>query len=399
MRGRWRDGALIGAAALGIAGVMGAPASGQKIEPAAADRVARLNQALGRHERSLPRDPRTGYLTPVLDALGVPPESQLLVFSKTGVQRAYTSPHNPRAIYFDQSVAVGYAPGAPVIEVAAHDPQQGVVFYTVDQTAAAPIFTRQTSCLSCHVSSSTLGVPGLIARSNTVGEDGRVMEPSGTHDVDHQTPHPDRWGGWFVTSEDAAPPYQQLAHRGNITFSGKGNTSNQIFVDWLNSAPETRGYLSPSSDIVGLLLFDHQVHAINLMTKLAFEARASSRNVDRLAIELADYFLFAGEAPPLAPLTPRPGFAARLESAVPADHRGRSFGQLNMDTRLLRYPCSYMIYADAFAALPASIKETVYRRMIGVLSTPDPRATRAQLDDRQAVLEILSETKSDFPAR
>jgi hypothetical protein len=391
MRATWWAGLPIGAAALGLAVAGGAAAPTM-------DRVARLNEALAQSGRSLQRDPRTGYLVSVLDALGVPVESQLLVFSKTGVQRAYTSPRTPRALYFDQSVVVGYAPGAPVIEVAVHDPQQGVVFYTVEQAAAAPVFIRQTSCLTCHVSTSTLGVPGLIARSNTVGENGNVMPQAGSHDVNHQTPHPDRWGGWFVTSEDAAPPYQQMAHRGNITFSGKGNTSNQVFVDWLNSAPETRGYLSASSDIVGLLLFDHQVHAINLLTKLNVESRAASGNVDRLANELADYLLFAGEAPPLTPLTPRPGFAASLESKIPKDHRGRSFGQLNMDTRLLRYPCSYMVYSEAFDGLPPAIKAAVYRRMLDVLSANDPRATRAQLDDRRAALEILRDTKPDFPS-
>src|SRR5437763_5935363 len=96
-----------------------------------ADRIAQLNQALADGSRTLQRDSRTGYLRSVLDALGVSDESQLLVFSKTGVQRAFTSPHNPRALYFDGSVAVGYIPGAPMIEVASHDPQQGVVFYTL----------------------------------------------------------------------------------------------------------------------------------------------------------------------------------------------------------------------------------------------------------------------------
>ena len=93
----------------------------------------------------------------------------------------------------------------------------------------------------------------MIARSNTIDEDGNVVPQTGSQNVNHQTPHPDRWGGWFVTSEDAAPPYAQMAHRGNITFSGRGNTSNQVFVDWLNSSPETLGYVSSSSDIVGLL--------------------------------------------------------------------------------------------------------------------------------------------------
>jgi hypothetical protein len=388
---RWWTALPIGAAVLGIA------LSGRASTPPL-DRVAALNQALAQHQRSLSRDAQTGYLPSVLDALGVTRESQLLVFSKTGVQRAYTSPHTPRAIYFDQSVAVGYVPGAPMIEVAAHDPHQGIVFYTLDQSAAAPSFARQTSCLSCHVSPGTLGVPGLIARSHTVGDDGTVIARDGTHDVTHETPHPDRWGGWFVTSQDAAPPYQQLAHRGNITFSGKGNTSNQVFVDWMNSAPESRGYLSPSSDIVGLLLFDHQVHAINLLIKLQLESRAGSPSIERLATELADYLVFAGEAPPLAALTPRPGFAASLAAKVPADRRGRSLAELDMETRLLRFPCSYMIYADGFDALAAPIKGMVYRRIVEQLSAPDPRATRAQLDGRRAALEILRDTKPDFPA-
>src|SRR6185295_11452339 len=166
------------------------------------DRVAKLNQSLTHGGESFQRDPRTGYLLPILKALGVPAESQLLVFSKTGVQRAHTDPHTPRALYFDESIVVGYVPDAPQIEVAAHDPQQGVVFYTFDQSAAAPAFTRQTSCLGCHVSESTLDVPGLLARSHIVGRDGTVM--LGAHDVDHRTPHPDRWGGWYVTSEGAA---------------------------------------------------------------------------------------------------------------------------------------------------------------------------------------------------
>ena len=426
MRGTWWGGLLLSVAALSIAIVDGASTSGQKQEPwpgvldehpdiqyasrPTTDRVARLKQALTQNGRSLQRDARTGYLRSVLEALGVPVDSQLLVFSKTGVQRAFTNPQNPRALFFDQSVAVGYAPGAPVIEIAAHDPQQGVVFYTFDQAAAAPVFTRRTGCLTCHVSASTLDVPGMIVRSNTVGDDGNVMPRIGSHDVNHQTPHPDRWGGWFVTSEDAAPPYAQMAHGGNITFSGRGDTSNQVFVDWLNSSPETRGYPSSSSDIVGLLVFDHQMHAINLLTRLNWESRVASRISDagasngavrRLVDELAEYLLFADEAPPLVPLTPRPGFAASLESKIPKDHRGRSFGQLDMVNRLLRYSCSYMVYSEAFNGLSPAVKEAVYRRMVDVLSRSDPPATRARLtaDDRRAILEILRDTKPDFPDR
>jgi hypothetical protein len=400
----------------------GAPASGQKpsgwagvlddhpviqyaVRPTT-DRVAKLGEALARTGRAFERDPRTGYLLPILDALDIPVESQLLVFSRTGVQGAYTSPRNPRALYFDDSVVVGYIPGAPVIEIAAHDPQQGVIFYTVDQSAAAPVFTRRTSCLTCHVAAGTLTVPGMIVRSHTVGEGGNVMRQFGVNSVDHRTPHPDRWGGWFVTAIGGPARYAQRAHAGNITTSAGGVTSNQAFIDWLDSEPEAHGYPSASSDIVALMAFDHEMHAINLLTRLNWEWRvaasdrgltAPDRELDPLIDELADYLLFVGEAPPSVPLTPRPGFAAHLESKVPKDARGRSFGQLDLVTRLLRYPCSYLVYSEAFDGLAPPVKQALYRRIIGRLSDEGPRAVSASAGDRRAVLEILRDTKPDFP--
>jgi len=424
MRVRWIHRLLASGAVLGMAIANLARASGQRPEPwvgvleehpgiqyatrSTTDRAAALNQSLAKNGQSFQRDTRTGYLRPVLDALGVPLESQLLVFSKTGVQRAYTGPQNPRALFFNESVAVGYVPGAPLIEIAAHDRQQGVVFYTLDQAAAAPIFVRRTTCLSCHVSASTLNVPGMIVRSNAVGADANVMPQLGSNDVNHQTPHPDRWGGWFVTSEGVAAPYAQRAHSGNITFSGRGDTSSQVFVDWQNSSPDTRGYLSSSSDIVSLLVFDHQVRAINLLTRLNWESRVASSEGDagtsdgtirRLVNELAEYLLFVGEAPPSVPLTPLPGFAARLERNTPKDQHGRSFGQLSAVNRLLRYSCSYLVYSEAFDGLSPAVKQAVYRRMLHLLSGNDAPGAQLRLsaDDRRAILEILRDTKSDFP--
>jgi hypothetical protein len=372
------------------------------------DRVARLQGALAARTVSLQRDPNTGYLPSILNALGLPIESQLLVFSKTGVQRAYTSPHNPRALFYDESAVVGYVPGAPALEIAAHDPQQGVVFYTVDQDAAGGVPVRRTSCLACHVSPSTLDVPGIIVRSNTVGEDGTVMPQFGSVDVNHQTPHPDRWGGWFVTADAASAPYAQRAHAGNIAFSGRGNTSNQVFVEWMDSAPETRGYLAASSDIVSLLVFDHQMHGINLLTRLNWEARVAAHDgrtpeseaAQRVLVnELADYLLFVGEVPPAVALVALPGFAKHLESRTPKDSRGRSLAEFDLTSRLMRYPCSYLVYSEAFDGLPGDIKAATYNRMIDILSGHDRHARYARLsaDDRRAVLEILRDTKPDFP--
>lgn len=412
---------LVGAAgALAVAIAANDRAAGQRVEPwgdvldqhpaiqyatrPTTDRVATLNQALASHQRSLRRDGISGYLVAVLDALGVPAESQVLVFSRTGVQREHVSPRNPRALYFDQSVVVGYIPRAPVLELAAHDPQQGVIFYTLDQSSAEPAFKRQMMCRSCHVSATTEFVPGMIARSNAVGDNGDPMPQIATNTVTHETPHPDRWGGWFVTFENGAPPYSQRAHMGNITFAPGGTTSNSVFVDWMASAPEKRGYLSASSDIVSLLVFDHQMHAINLLTRLNWESRVAAATgaagpAPGLINQLAEYLLFVDEARPQVPLTARAGYAEHLAQGVPKDSRGRSLAQMDLTNRLMRYPCSYMVYAPAFDALPGAIRQAVYSRMIEILSGKGWRAASARMsaDDRQAVLEILRDTKTDFP--
>ena len=84
----------------------------------------------------------------------------------------------------------------------------------------------------------------------------------------------------------------------------------------------------------------------------------------------------------------------------PGDGAGRSLRQLSLDRRLLRYPCSYMIYSAAFDALPAVAKEAVYQRLWTVLSGGDAAARYASLStsDRRAIIEILRATKVDLPA-
>jgi len=354
----------------------------------ATDRVAALSAAVADGRTTLDPDPKTGYLAPVLAALGIPVQSQVLVFSKTGVQAAFTSPENPRALYFDPSVVVGYIPGAPIVEIAAQDPQQGTQFYTIDQGMPKPRIRRLTSCLSCHVSASTLDVPGFIARSHMVGDDGNVLSLSDTHDVDHRTGHPDRWGGYYVTTE-AVQGYNQRAHAGNITFEPGGVFSNQVFVNWEAAPPEALRYPTATSDIVALLIFDHQMRAANLITRLNWDTRIGL-NTTSLVNELADYLLFVGEAPPQVALAPIPAFATWFESKFPKDHRGRSLGELDLNARLMKYRCSYMIYADAFTALPSAVKQAVYRRMRETI------AAKFSRDDAAAVVGILADTKPDF---
>jgi hypothetical protein len=430
MRLVWAAGVILGAATLaGAAGTRAAPDQPalppfgglldehpaiQYAHRPTRDRVAALNESIAHGGASMVFREKGGYLRAVLEALGVPEESQLLVFSKSGIQSAVTDPRNPRAIFFDDAVVVGYVPGAPVIELAAHDPEQGVVFYTIDQAPAPkPLLTRRTGCLTCHVSSATLEVPGMLVRSTFPAADGSLMPQLGTETVNHRTPILDRWGGWYVTGTYFAPPYGLIGHRGDVTASvhaasGALITSTEVFTRWLDSEPEARGYPSRDSDIAALMVFDHQMHAINLLTRLNWEARVAALNggVDfsagalrALVDELTDYLLFVDEVAPPARITPRPGFAERFTAAGPSDRQGRSFRQLDLDTRLLRYPCSYMVHAQAFDHLPRAAREAVYERMWSILSGRDARAQYSHLSaaDRRAIVEILRDTKTDLP--
>jgi hypothetical protein len=379
------------------------------------DRISRLNRALDAATASLHFQKAGGYLPAVLDALGVAAESQVLVFSKTGVQRDSTSPENPRAIFFNDSVVIGFIPGAPFLELAAHDPEQGVVFYTLDQSPTAkPRFTRGTSCLTCHVSAATLEVPGLINRSTFARVDGSVVPQLGFNMVNHRTPLLERWGGMYVTGTYSATPYNgRKEHMGNVTMAGdlaSGPTSsNEVFIAWMNSDTAARGYPSHDSDIASLMVFDHQTHAINLLTRLNWEARVATADgradfgrgpLGALVDELADYLLFVDEGAPPARITPRAGFVQRFTANQPTDRQGRSLRELDLETRLLKYPCSYMVYTEAFDHLPPGAKTAVYQRLWTILSGRDraSKYSHLSLSDRRAIMSILRETKKDLPS-
>jgi hypothetical protein len=187
-------------------------------------------------------------------------------------------------------------------------------------------------------------------------------------------------------------------------------TSNEVLLRWLDGEIAGRGYPSHESDIAALMVFDHQMRAINLLTRLNWEARVADHEdaidpsngpVRELVDELVDYFLFVGEVPPPARLTPRTGFARTFSAAGPRDSHGRSLREIDLEHRLLRYPCSYMIHSAAFDHLPPEVRAAIYRRLEAVLTARDLPSTYSHLsaDDRRTILEILRETKPDWPAR
>jgi hypothetical protein len=169
---------------------------------------------------------------------------------------------------------------------------------------------------------------------------------------------------------------------------------------------DSRAYLSPHSDIAALLVFDHQMRMMNLLTRLGWEARVleherrlATASLDDIVNEVVDYMLFVDEAP-LEPVRGSSAFAAWFSARGPKDARGRSLRELDLERRLLRHPCSYMIYSDAFTALPDSARNAVYERLWKVLSGSDASARYRKLaaSDRQAIMEILRDTKADLPS-
>jgi len=116
---------------------------------------------------------------------------------------------------------------------------------------------------------------------------------------------------------------------------------------------------------------------------------------------VVDYLLFVDEAPLAAPIKGSSGFAERFSMRGASDSKGRSLHQLDLNRRLLRYPCSYLVYSRAFDGLPPRMKAAIYARMWQVLSGEERGAryrTALSLSDRQAVVDILLETKTDLPA-
>ena len=386
--------------------------------------VTRLQQALDRGDAKLEYDDATGYLPSVLKALGIPASSQTLVFSKTSLQRERIAPDNPRALYFDDSTYVGWVRGGEVLEIAAADPDLGVVFYTLDQRehGNAPRFVRETdNCLQCHGGSMTRDLPGLVLRSVQCDPNGQPILAAGTARVTHETPLADRWGGWYVTGT-----HGDQSHKGNVTAKDRDDTgpmdvSKGANVTDLGNRFPAGDYLTPHSDIVALMVLEHQAEGHNLiaranhLTRLALRDQAemnkatgrpadhrsesTERRIESAGEALVQYLLFSGEAPLTGRVEGTSDFAREFAARGPRDGRGRSLRDFDLERRLFRHPCSYLIYTEAFDGLPGPVKAYVYRRLWQVLTgrDADPEFAHLSESDQEAIYDIIRETKPGLP--
>lgn len=386
--------------------------------------VSKLQERLNREEATLEFDPHFGYLKALLKELGVPSSSQTLVFSKTSLQRNRITSRTPRSLYFNDETYIGFCQQGDVLEISAVDPQLGAVFYTLDQEPAEqPQFVRQTdNCLICHGSSQTRGVPGHLLRSVFADASGSPILSAGTYRIDQTSPFEQRWGGWYVTGQHGAQ-----RHLGNLVIRDQkvqepvDNSAGHNIVD-LSSRLRIDDLLTPHSDLVALLVLEHQAMAHNLLTHAAFTVRQALHYEQALNRELKEpadhrwpsttsriksageplvkYLLFSGEARLTEPVRGSCDFASEFAAHGPRDAQGRSLREFDLQTRVFRYPCSYLITSPSFLAMHDEMKSYIWTRFAEILSGRDPSPEFAHLSraDRQAVWEILRETHPQLPA-
>ncbi|MFT3905832.1 MAG: hypothetical protein QM718_05980 [Steroidobacteraceae bacterium] len=401
------------------------------------DPVALLQKKLNANQASLAFDPTRGYLPSVLALLDIPVDSQTLVFSKTSFQYPKISPDHPRALYFNDDVYVGSVHDGKAVEIVSFDPTQGAIFYLLDEHRAdKPTFQRaELDCTQCHIAAGTRGVPGVLLRSVYPTATGTTTNGARTYITDQESPFKERWGGWYVTND----PLAAASHLGNKAVATPGSTpAAQTTTDAsgatlaaLGKPYDDTAYLTPGSDAVALLVLAHQTQMHNLITLTNYRTRIAlyspgsqpqgSQSASGAATALADlpdgvrnqiqkpaeqllrYLLFANEAalPATdgASLIASSAFARSFAARGPRDARGRSLRDFDLGTHVFRYPCSYLIYSEAFDALPEPAKGYVYHRLLQVLSGEDQSSDFARLTsaDRRNVLEILLATKQGLP--
>ncbi|MGB7323989.1 MAG: hypothetical protein WBD31_03900 [Rubripirellula sp.] len=384
------------------------------------DPCAVLAEKLESGEVKLDYDETYGYLKSVLKELDVPLSSQTLVFSKTSLQLHRISPRRPRSLYFNDDVYVGYCQRGDVLEFASTDPHQGATFYTLSQSQEGePKFVRDKGgCLSCHASTRTQNVPGFLVRSVFSDAAGRPKLGSGTFTTDHTSDFKDRWGGWYVTGNHGS-----MRHMGNTLCTGDETTFDResgANESDLSDRFQTDSYLTPHSDIVALMVLEHQTQMHNAMIAANYETRqaihqsnqmnelldrpaghvsdSATRRIESSANRVLQYLLMCDEFQLTDEVSGSTTFATDFQAKGKRDSKGRSLRDLDLKTRLFKYPCSFLIHSASFDALPDEVRALVLSKLSDILEGRDesPQYDHLTPELRREILEILRETKPDF---
>ena len=382
------------------------------------DPVAKLLQQMNSGEKVLVADSKGDYLPSVLQALDIPVSSQCLVFSKTSLQLSHIGPSTPRAIYFNDSVYLGVVQGSNVVELTAIDSQLGCVFYTLERERETfQIIRDRGQCLSCHATSRTERVPGVLVRSIYSDKSGRPRSGSTSYVTDYRSPFQQRWGGWYVTGT-----HGKMTHLGNAFALDrqdpqKVDTEFSLNSEKLPANVQSDAYLQESSDIVALMVLEHQTRLHNLITRANYETRqaiyldqamnealgrdktfrteSTGRRIASVGEALVAGLLFADEFALESEVKGTSTFTQEFSQRGPIDSQGRSFYQLDLKKRLMRYPCSYLILSSHFDGLPEAVMNYIQNRMHGILTANGelPKGVRIEPDERTIVREMLDELK------
>jgi len=369
------------------------------------DPVARLSREI-REGRSIPEMAPLDRLRFVLKLLEVPEESQVLVFSKTSKQNALIHPGNPRCLFFNENSYVGYVPGGD-IEVAAHDPVLGQVFHLIGGgTGGEPLRVERdhSDCLSCHGTARTESVPGVLVRSVFPDAAGQPILPLGTFQIDHESPIEERWGGYYVTGRIGR------SHLGNRTYQesdGRELPQSAPQLDSVVGKIDATRYLRATSDIVALMVLEHQCRVQNLITAASMNHRrlhwleksldpskdpdqgGAGRQADAAAVKIVDALLFARGG-----IEGEEDFQTAFTASAPQSRSGRSLKDFQLNTRLFKHRCSYMIHSLTFRNLNPHLKKTVLARLGDILEGRDRSGTFDYLgsSERGHILAILRDT-------
>jgi len=401
-----------------------APINYSETEPN--DAAQRLERLMASGKVKIDRTDAWSVLAGVMKEFGVLPESQTMVFSKTSKQNDLISPRTPRVVYFGDNAYLGYSVGG-AIEVSTIDPKLGPIFYLLDprEEPSKPLhFQRDQSCLSCHGGPFTPEVPGVLVRSVFPGPEGHPIMSQGSTVVDTTTPFSDRWGGWYVTGR-----HGDVLHRGNVT--AIENKDQSVDIDFKAGANvsslkkffDTTPYKRKTSDIVALMVLEHQTSVQNVLTKAnhtsmrAMHMQTSlqrelgekitpepvgtaRRIIDHCAEDVLDALLFKDEAAlPEGGIEGDPAFQTAFVKKAPQSSDGRSLKDFQLLNRLFKHRCSYMIYSLTFQHLTAPLKETVLARLWNVLDGKDAAGSYAYLgeSERGHIRRILAETLPGAP--
>lgn len=369
------------------------------------DRFTRLMTTLEGDPR-LDRSNEKAFLVSFLQILGIPASSQMLVFSTTSLQLRFITPFNPRALYFNEDLYIGYIPGGR-LEVVGLDPELGAIFYIFDlpKDKSAIRFERSDRCMNCHAGEDTGFVPGLVVKSVVPGPGGGSLDAFRVSQTGHGIPLSDRFGGWHVTGMD-----QFTNHWGNLT----GRFVAGELITYANKPGQRfdfAKYPVATSDILAHLLHEHQAGFVNRVVEAGYRTRTALQlsggklstgqlaELDEQARLLTRYLLFAEEAPlPPGGIAPDATYQADFLAGRRASPDGLSLKDLDLKTRLFKHRCSYMIYSAVFEGLPREMRGRVYQGLKSALA-PETSKDFAYLStsEKSAIREILKSTLKDLP--